>query len=239
MNDEQGLMSVTSKILGGDSKAATSPERLLINQSAWKKELENHIYNQKKELGFKQNQPEKVSNVFDHHSGSHASSLLAMKSAEVDVEANALMSQSDISKTVSMPGSYFATLGLDDSKKGKIASHLSNVPVASYVEHQNGQKPTLKISTSSAHNSEGLSKTDPKLKAYDIKPFSIKLLANGELLIRNYNQGNLSKAQLDDVVKEIKRIFNNDFQKLIMNGEVVWEASKSQLENNYIIELIY
>jgi hypothetical protein len=77
---------------------------------------------------------------------------------------------------------------------------------------------------------------------FENKELMIRVLPDGEVLVRNYINSNSDVKSVNELVSAIKHIFGDDIEKLKLNGDMVWEKNKLSSYNintTYSINLIY
>ncbi len=203
------------------------------NQSSWRKELEKQMYSElPKSNAEKNNLPEQKNNTALLDEFANTKKELETKSAVNNVaDSKARLDHRDVGAS-----HYKEPI----TKEIKVSSLLPQYKaLATILNATNDIKQPL-IGSKSASESGLIREQRPFQPLNEVQKFNVKLLADGELVVRDVVTGNLNKKQIDSLVNELKRVFEKDIHKLKLNGDVVWEAKVAdKADERYIIDMVY
>lgn len=215
--------------------AKESQVRLSTNQSAWKKELESNINQNstKKNLDLEK-QDGKENNKFSF------SDEIFIVHKEISRFYNSDLHPLSSFLNFNSSATLRNSINFTKNKVNELQAinKKSDVPPATIINLQkNEQIFSIKLTIN-----KDLSRSAKSVfnsPSFEIKPFNVKLLASGELIVRDYRKGLLQNTSIDDIVKDIRRILDRDIHKLRINGDLVWESYTVSSNNEHIIDLIY
>ena len=220
---------------------ASTKQKFSTNRSAWKKELEKKLFeNGGKSIDHHQSKTEHNRAswhkpiVKEHSNPSHQPDINNKKAAPVKEQILAARQLPNQAASVS-----HNVISQDSVRIFKPVSTLNSIQqiegirAAPDIVRTNSQQ-TLDLSHNVRLNTNNTDQTT-------IRYFNIKLLPDGEMIIKNHTSGGLSINQLDNLVKELKSRLGNNISKLKINGNTIWKAdvNSTPLTSTSIINLIY
>ncbi|EGG95028.1 hypothetical protein IMCC1989_1981 [gamma proteobacterium IMCC1989] len=222
-----GIKSTSSDITILNGYASKSAAR----DKAWKEELEKQIY-------------QKNSMHHVDHESSKKSHYSMMIEQEIVDKKNTHITKGGEQQTENRKENSFLTIMAPDSKTESLTSltekkinHITADAFFSFSHTNSNQKTSLeKIPTNN------LGGVDWSTIRVEKKEILLKLLPDGEILVRNYLEGKTTIKDMTAFVRSVKDMFGNNIEKIKVNGNTVWQdtLSISQKErNNHSINLIY
>lgn len=223
------------------SMTAASDKRLLsTNHSAWKKELERKLF----ECGGEIHPKDSVANKNPLTKEQKISAIFQTKHQEIAKVSNTSIHNAEpkpFLRQASAANAGDKASNLLASRSNPLPSSLSTM---SFIQANNASTKTQQMASKALPNYQSsgtvfYSSEQPNKTADQSQ--NIRLLPDGEMLIRSHQTATLSSDKLDSLVKELKKIYNKNINKLKINGSTVWisDLDVKSLSAVYTINLEY
>jgi hypothetical protein len=208
-------------------KNKPSFENFSSRDIAWEKELEKQIYERStsqivpESASVKKNASSEEVVVFEKL----ADKFIVDRSADTKSGFGGFASnvKSGAALQVGLPraDAYVPHKMLDTAHYVGLGSAVSN------IQSVGSQMPNV------SHSDSALEKS---ISVFNVErqDVSIKHLADGEVVVRNFISVLPVKSTLESIIKELKFLLGRDVNKLKVNGEIVWEQQKKPSNHNTV-----